>query len=196
MHSFGLEPHVLSAMVKDESELKRFLLNVVLNQYISYEFVHIKNIYRASIKHDTKELKMLDDEFVAYLTYEYAKASKDMGKNIYTHIKGMIDDRELFFEKNSLCELSILSYFSFLGGFRYDEFCILWAKKNLTNMANCIPKISRIKPSFVQKVLFEMDDELLKVDFKRIKDKISLFNPLFEEVVFSHKNLEPKMFAT
>ena len=45
-------------------------------------------------------------------------------------------------------------------------------------------------------MLFEIDDILEKIEFENIDKKITNFNPLFEEIIFKHKNIEPKMFAT
>ena len=45
-------------------------------------------------------------------------------------------------------------------------------------------------------MLFEFDEILGNIEFEKKSDKITNFNPLFEEVIFSHKNLEPKMFFT
>jgi urease accessory protein len=45
-------------------------------------------------------------------------------------------------------------------------------------------------------MLFEFDEILENLDFENIGNKITNFNPLFEEIIFSHKNLEPKMFTT
>ena len=77
-----------------------------------------------------------------------------------------------------------------------EDFIVMWTKKNLINIAVTTLKISRIKPSEIQKILFEIDEILEKFDYKNIKNKITNFNPLFEEIIFSHKNLEPKMFTT
>lgn len=56
-------------------------------------------------------------------------------------------------------------------------------------------KISRIKPSDIQQLLFEIDDEIAKYTTLK-SDRYSLFNPLFEEIIFEHKFLEPKLFVT
>jgi len=56
-------------------------------------------------------------------------------------------------------------------------------------------KISRIKPSDIQQMLFEFDDELENLIQKREKE-VNSFNPLFEEVIYQHKNLEPKLFVS
>ena len=45
-------------------------------------------------------------------------------------------------------------------------------------------------------MLFEFDEVLQNLDFDKLDNKITNFNPLFEEIIFSHKNLEPKMFTT
>ena len=72
----------------------------------------------------------------------------------------------------------------------------MWTKKNLINIAATTLKISRIKPSQIQQMLFEFDEILENLGFENIENKITNFNPLFEEIIFSHKNLEPKMFTT
>ena len=76
------------------------------------------------------------------------------------------------------------------------ELFIKSIKKNFINIAATSLKISRIKPSEIQQMLFEFDEILQNLDFENIADKITNFNPLFEEIIFSHKNLEPKMFTT
>jgi urease accessory protein len=65
----------------------------------------------------------------------------------------------------------------------------------LINIASASLKISRIKPTEIQQILFWFD-EILEEKIKNSSKNISNFNPLFEEVIFSHLNLEPKMFTT
>ena len=77
-----------------------------------------------------------------------------------------------------------------------EDFIVMWTKKNLINIAATSLKISRIKPSEIQQMLFEFDEILSDLDFRNIKNKITNFNPLFEENIFQHSVLEPKMFAT
>jgi urease accessory protein len=77
-----------------------------------------------------------------------------------------------------------------------EDFTVMWTKKNLINIAVTTLKISRIKPSEIQQMLFEFDENLENYGYENISDKVTNFNPLFEEVIFSHRNLEPKMFTT
>lgn len=56
-------------------------------------------------------------------------------------------------------------------------------------------KISRIKPSDIQQMLFEFDYKLEDM-IKNSSQNINSFNPLFEEIIYKHKMLEPKMFVT
>jgi urease accessory protein len=65
----------------------------------------------------------------------------------------------------------------------------------LINIASASLKISRIKPTEIQQILFWFD-EILEEKISSGSKNISNFNPLFEEVIFSHLNLEPKLFAT
>lgn len=199
VHSFGLESHVLTQKVQTENDLRDFLLNLVFHQYIYFEFVQIKKIYNllSVNKNNLEKIKKLDADFVSHLTYEYAKATKDLGANYLAHVKPLLDVQEyVFWKNNNISDVSFLSFLSFKYNFHCRDFCLLWAKKSLMNIAGSVPKISRIKPSAVQKILLQIDDVLTTIDFNKIENKISNFNPLFEEVVFSHKNLEPKMFVT
>ncbi|MGE4462510.1 MAG: urease, partial [Arcobacter sp.] len=93
-------------------------------------------------------------------------------------------------------EIIVLSAMAFDMDICLEDFIVMWTKKNLINIAVTTLKISRIKPSEIQKMLFEIDEILEKFDYKNIENKITNFNPLFEEIIFSHKNLEPKMFTT
>ncbi len=98
--------------------------------------------------------------------------------------------------KNSVGnELFILSSYAYELDLDVDTFLLLWCKKSLINIASASLKISRIKPSEIQQILFEFD-EIIEESIKNSSKKMSNFNPLFEEVIFSHLNLEPKMFVT
>lgn len=203
VHSFGLEPHIVKEMVYDEKSLKNYLKNLIIDQYSKMEFVYIKKVYEALKNNKLNLIKKLDNEYGAYLTYEYAKASKDIGQNYFVQIKNLAtkDIVIKYFKniENKTCEaneiivLSALSYDLDIG---MEDFIVMWMKKNLINIAATTLKISRIKPSQIQKMLFEFDEILEGIIFENIDKKITNFNPLFEEVIFSHKNLEPKMFIT
>ncbi|MCT7613415.1 urease [Aliarcobacter butzleri] len=203
VHSFGLEPHVLKEKVKDINSLKIYLENLIIDQYSKIEFVYVKKIYEALEKEKLGILKKLDNELGAYLIFEFAKASRDIGQNYFVQIKNLASKdivKEYFsLIENKFCignEIIVLSAMAFDMDICLEDFIVMWTKKNLINIAVTTLKISRIKPSEIQKMLFEIDEILEKFDYKNIKNKITNFNPLFEEIIFAHKNLEPKMFTT
>ena len=203
VHSFGLEPHVLKEKVKDINSLEIYLENLIIDQYSKIEFVYVKKIYEALEKEKLGILKKLDNELGAYLTFEFAKASRDIGQNYFVQIKNLASKdivKEYFsLIENKFCignEIIVLSAMAFDMDICLEDFIVMWTKKNLINIAVTTLKISRIKPSEIQKMLFEIDEILEKFDYKNIENKITNFNPLFEEIIFAHKNLEPKLFVT
>jgi urease accessory protein len=205
VHSFGLEPHVIKQNVKDITTLKVYLKNLIIDQYANIEFIYIKKVYDALSVNKLNLLKKMDNNYGCYLTYEYTKSSVNIGNNYYTQIKNHPTKKivkeyfSLIENKQSLGnEIIVLSAYAFDLDITLEDFIVMWTKKNLINIAATTLKISRIKPSEIQQMLFEFDEILENLDFSFHikKDKITNFNPLFEEVIFSHKNLEPKMFAT
>ncbi|MCT7554677.1 urease accessory protein UreF [Aliarcobacter butzleri] len=203
VHSFGLEPHVLKEKVKDIDSLKIYLENLIIDQYSKIEFVYVKKVYEALEKEKLGILKKLDNSLGAYLTFEFSKASRDIGQNYFVQIKNLAtkDIVKEYFSliENKSCvgnEIIVLSAMAFDMDISIEDFIVMWTKKNLINIAVTTLKISRIKPSEIQKMLFEIDEILEKFDYKNIENKITNFNPLFEEIIFAHKNLEPKLFVT
>ncbi|WP_228156071.1 urease accessory protein UreF [Arcobacter lacus] len=203
VHSFGLEPHILKEKIKDINSLKVYLENLIIDQYSKIEFVYVKKVYEALEKEKLGILKKLDNSLGTYLTFEFAKASRDIGQNYFVQIKNLVtkDIVKEYFSliENKSCvgnEIIVLSAMAFDMDISMDDFIVMWTKKNLINIAVTTLKISRIKPSEIQKMLFEIDEILEKFDYKNIENKITNFNPLFEEIIFAHKNLEPKMFTT
>ncbi|MBU3013897.1 urease [Poseidonibacter lekithochrous] len=202
VHSFGLEPHIVKEKVKDIDSLKVYLENLIIDQYSKMEFVYIQKTYTYLAENRLFLLNKLDNEISSYLTYEYAKASKDIGYNYYIQIKDTINSsivKEYFNlikeEKSDANELIVLASYAYDLNIDIKDFIVMWTKKNLINIAATSIKISRIKPSDIQKMLFSFDELLENMDFNFDK-KITNFNPLFEEVIFEHKTLEPKMFVT
>ena len=203
VHSFGLEPHVLKEKVKDIKSLKIYLENLIIDQYWKFEFVYVRKVYEILEKEKLGILKKLDNELGSFLSYEFAKASKDIGENYFIQIKDLAsktivkDYFELIKQKKTEAnEIIVLSAMAFDMDIAYEDFIVMWTKKNLINIAVSSLKISRIKPSEIQKALFEIDEILEKFDYKNMENKITNFNPLFEEIIFAHRNLEPKMFTT
>lgn len=202
VHSFGLEPHIVLGFVKDKESLNQYLKNIVIDQYQKLEFVVVKKVFRL-LKEDKLNFIIKEDEkFSSMLSFEYAKASKDLGENYLKHINFGIkkDIIKNYFKKVKTKqsvgnELFVLSAYAYELGLDANTFLLLWCKKSLINIASASLKISRIKPSEIQQVLFEFD-EIIEELINKSSKNASNFNPLFEEVIFSHLNLEPKMFAT
>lgn len=202
VHSFGLEPHIVKEHVTNIDTLKIYLENLIIDQYSKMEFVYVQKTYELLEKKKVNLLKKLDNEISSYLTFDYAKASKDIGHNYYVQIKDTIlkDEVKEYYslikeKKSDANELVVLASYAYDLDINIKEFIVMWTKKNLINIAATTLKISRIKPSQIQKMLFEFDEILENMDFN-FDDKITNFNPLFEEVIFEHKTLEPKMFVT
>ncbi|RXJ94573.1 urease [Malaciobacter molluscorum] len=203
VHSFGLEPHILKNEVFDIKSLKSYLQNLIIDQYFKQEFVYIKKVYKALEDKKINLIVKINKEYSAFLTYEYAKASKDIGENYFKQIKHLpvkyevkeyfkkIEDKKIL--ANEIIVLSCLAYDM---NIHYKDFIVMWTKKNLINISASALKISKIKPTEIQQMLFDFDDILENIEFENIRNKITNFNPSFEEIIFSHKRLEPKMFTT
>lgn len=202
VHSFGLEPHIVLGFINDKNSLKTFLENIIEDQYKKMEFSIVKKVYNLLEKGKLNHILKEDKKFASMLSFEWAKASKDLGENYLKHIDFNIKKPIVkeYFEKvkgkqTYGNELFILSSYAYELGLDEDTFLLLWAKKSLINIASASLKISRIKPSEIQQILFSFD-EILEEKIEMSSKNISNFNPLFEEVIFSHLNLEPKMFTT
>lgn len=202
VHSFGLEPHIVLGFVNDKNSLKQYLENIIVDQYQKLEFVAVKKVFKLLEEDNLRHLINEDEKFSCMLSFEYAKASKDLGENYLKHIDFDIQKTIVkeYFEtvkskKTYGNELFILSTYAYELGLDEDTFLLLWTKKTLINIASASLKISRVKPSEIQQILFAFD-EVIEEKINDTSKRISNFNPLFEEVIFSHLNLEPKMFAT
>jgi urease accessory protein len=202
VHSFGLEPHVVLGFISDKKSLENFLNNLICDQYQKMEFAIVKKVFKLLEEEKLNLLIKEDKKFSSMLSFEYAKASKDLGENYLKHIDFEIKNKivQEYFkkvksEKSFGNELFILSAYAFELGLDKETFLLLWCKKTLINIASASLKISRIKPSQIQQILFGFDD-ILEEKIKNCSKNVSNFNPLFEEVIFSHLNLEPKMFTT
>ncbi len=203
VHSFGLEPHIIKEKVWNIDSLKLYLSNLLQDQYEKMEFIYIKKIYEALDLNRLFLVKKLDKNYGAYLNFDYAKAFFNMGQNYFAQIKNLptkeiIKEYFLLIEKKEVPanELVILTLFAYDLDICYEDFIVMWTKKSFINISATSLKISRIKPSEIQQMLFEFDEILGNLEFEKLGDKITNFNPLFEEVIFAHKNLEPKMFVT
>jgi len=202
VHSFGLEPHIVLEHVTNADELKIFLENLIIDQYQGLDFVFVKKIYAYFEQEELNLIVREDNNYFAMLPYAYAKASKGMGQNYLKQISFDIQKKNVKEYFNAIKngdtignELAILTAYAYELELDTDAFLLLWCKKNIINIAMSSLKISRIKPSDIQKILFEFDDTLDKYIHASSKS-ISSFNPLFEEVIYQHKRLEPKLFVT
>jgi len=202
VHSFGLEPHILLEKVNSADDLKIFLENLIKDQYIGLEFVFVKKVYRYFEEEKLNLVLKEDRNLSAMMSYEYAKASKDLGENYLKQINFNIQKKIVknYFNgvkegKYKGNELTVLSAYAIELGLDLDSFLVFWTKKNIINIASSCLKISRIKPSEIQQILFEFD-EVLEKYINLSESSINSFNPLFEEVIYSHEDLQPKMFVT
>jgi urease accessory protein len=202
VHSFGLEPHVVLQKITSIEDLTIFLHNMVCDQYMKLEFVIAQKVYVSLQTHHLNSLLILDKKYRAMLTHEWAKAMENLGANYLKHLDTHIQHPtiqayfNLVREKKAIGnEMIILSCYAYELSLDIHTFLTLWCKKNLINIATAALKISRIKPSEIQQMLFEFD-EFIEAYILKKDAHINNFNPLFEEVIFQHKNLEPKLFVT
>lgn len=202
VHSFGLEPHIVLGKVNDSDELKTYLKNIIVDQYQKLEYVAVEEAYNLLEQKQQNKLIKVDNKYAAMFTYEYAKASQDMGQNYLKQLECSVQKEEVqdYFKsiKSNQAfgnEIFILSAYAYDMGLDKESFLLLWTKKMLINIASCSLKISRIKPTQIQQLLFEFDEDI-KEQITIKSSRFVNFNPLFEEVILSHLNLEPKMFAT
>lgn len=202
VHSFGLEPHIVLEKVTNSDELKKFLHNLIIYQYQGFDFVLVKKVYNYFVQNKLHLVIKEDEKFSCMTSFEYTKASQDLGENYLRQINNNIKKeivQEYFTKVKSKQsngnELIVLSAYAYELDMDIEVFLLLWCKKNILNIAMASLKISRIKPSEIQKILFEFDDVLEEL-IENTKSHINSFNPIFEEIIYQHKNLEPKMFVT
>jgi len=202
VHSFGLEPHIVLEKVTNSDELKKFLHNLIIYQYQGFDFVLVKKVYNYFVQNKLHLVIQEDEKFSCMASFEYTKASQDLGENYLRQINNNIqkDIVQKYFTKvktkqSDGNELIVLSAYAYELDMDIEVFLLLWCKKNILNIAMASLKISRIKPSQIQQLLFEFDD-VLEEYIENTKQNINNFNPIFEEIIYQHKNLEPKMFVT
>ncbi len=202
VHSFGLEPYIVLGKVKNYTDLKKYFENLIIDQYQKLEFPFVKKIFILLKENNLNLLIKEDIKFSAILNYEFSKASLDIGQNYLKQINFDINKTVVkkYFEKAMAKhflgnELVVLSTYAYELDINCDTFLLLWSKKNIINTAYTSLKISRISPSDLQKLLFEFDDKLGNY-IKNSSSAIQNFNIGFEEVIYQHARLEPKMFAT
>ncbi|MFV0481468.1 MAG: urease accessory protein UreF [Campylobacteraceae bacterium] len=202
-HSFGLEPFVLEGIIKDKNSLFSFLKNVISYQYEKFEFPIITKVYEYCESGKLNLIVKLDKKIQAMQMYEFAKAYKNIGENIFFQLQNLELKKSItksYFlhvkdRKTPANEMVILGIFAYESSLHVKDFMALFAKKNLMNIATSSLKVSRLKPSEVQEILFMIDD-ILDASVEKKYSKISNFNPFFEEIIFKHKHLEPKLFTT
>lgn len=202
VHSFGLEPHIIKGKVTSIEQLQQFLENLIEYQYKGLDFVFVEKVYRYLRKDKLSLLVKEDNNYSAMQSYEYAKASQELGENYLKQIDFDIKKDIVKRYFNSIKEnrsygneLAVLMAYGYEFDIDYKIFLSLWCKKNIINIAMTSLKISRIKPSQIQQMLFSFDDkidQMIRTSYK----ELNVFNPLFEEIIYQHKQLEPKLFVT
>lgn len=202
VHSFGLESHVVLEKVSTIEALENYLHNIIIDQYQKFEFPFIARIFACLETDKVDRLIKEDKNYSAMLNFEYAKASHTIGHNYLKHINNKIHNPvvQYFYEavsqqKSPGNELAILSAYAYELNLEKELLMLLWCKKSLIALASCTLKISRIKPSEIQQMLFRFDDTLDEY-IQGASTKIENFNPLFEEIIYQHLHLEPKLFTT
>ena len=203
VHSFGLEPHVILGHIQTIDSLRQYIHNVFYDQYELLEIVVIFDLFRLLKLEKFNVIAKREREYSAMLSYEYAKASKTIGENYLSQLKNILCShkeveqyRQRIFEDTSLGhECVVLSLLAYDLGIDKHTFYAIWVKRNLITIAMSALKISRIKPSEIQQMLFELD-ELLAKEAPSMPCVMTNFNPLFESVIFQHASLEPKLFMT
>lgn len=202
VHSFGLESHVVLQKVTTIDELEVYLKNILIDQYQKFEFGFINRIFKHLETDDLNSLLKEDKSFSAMLNFEYSKASHDIGHNYLKHIGegNQHPNVVCFYEaikrnESPGNELAVLAAYAYELGLEKSLFMLFWSKKNFMMLALCTLKISRIKPSEIQQMLFRFDD-LLEIYINDSQLKVENFNPLFEEVIYQHLHIEPKLFMT
>jgi len=202
VHSFGLEPHIVLEKVTTIDELKKFLYNLIVYQYQGLDFALVKKVYNCFVEDKLNLVIKEDNKFSCMTSFEYTKASQDLGENYLKQInydikKTLVSEyfNKVKSKESDGNELVVLAAYAFELDMDMDMFLLLWCKKSILNIAMTSLKISRIKPSQIQQMLFEFDDELEEL-IQNTKPHINNFNPIFEEIIYQHKNLEPKMFVT
>jgi urease accessory protein len=202
-YSFGLEPHILQGKIEDIKSLERFLKNIIVYQYANFEFPIVLNLYRYLKSERLHLVLKLERQISSMLSFGYSKAIKQIGENYLLQIQNLQFSRKISQEyitaaksNKTLCgEITLLVVLAYDMGVSHKDFLALWSKKHLINIALSSLKISKIKPSEVQYTLFLLDD-LLEKEIRNAKDKISNFNPVFDETAYKHRFLEPRLFTT
>jgi len=202
VHSFGLEPHVVLEKVTSVDELKEYFDNLILDQYQRFEFSYVKNIFELLKENQLTKIIKEEQKFSSMQHFEFAQAAQNIGRNYLRHInfdikKQIVKDyfEAVSSDKSIGNELTVLSAYAYELDLDVDTLLLLWCKKNLITIASTSLKISRIKPSEIQQFLFQFDDTLEEL-INNSSKKVMNFNPLFEQVIYQHLHLEPKLFVT
>ena len=202
VHSFGLESHVVLEKVTTIKDLEAYLYNIIIDQYQKFEFAFINKLFKHLEENNFKALLKEDKHYSTMLNFEYATASKTLGHNYLKHVNKEIQStivKDFFVavskQESVGNELAILSAYAFELGLDKDILTLLWCKKSLISLSSCTLKISRIQPSEIQQMLFRFD-EMIEDLISTSSMKVENFNPLFEEVIYQHLHLEPKLFTT
>ena len=147
VHSFGLEPHVVLNLVNDKESLKNFLENIIEDQYQHMEFPLVKKLFRLLEQQNLGLIIKEDKKFASMLSFEYAKASKDLGENYLRHIdcdikKQIVSEyyKNVKEAKAYGNELFILSSYAYELGLDEKYFLAIVVQKKLNKYSKCESK--------------------------------------------------------
>ena len=202
VYSYGLEPAVLISKKFGASDLEAFLRNMLFHQFTKNEFYLAHKAHEAFHESKLQAILKWEEEYVCAQSYEYAKSALRIGKIYAKHTQPYLRSRTAqvyleYCEQNDgfgselfvlLCLASELQLPSSL-------FLTLWGKKVLVAIAMCATKITTIKPTQIQQILFALDKEL-QVALEAKANSMSYFNPHYEHTIAQHHTLSPKLFIT
>ena len=202
VHSYGLEAHVVLEQVTTSDTLETYLHNVVQDQYRRFEFPFVNRVFQCLETGNLGALVKADNRYSAMQHQAFAAASVSIGRNYLRHIGAPIETPavQAYFDavaqgQSRGNELAVLGAYAFELGLDRELFLLLWCKKSLMALTLASLKITRIRPSDIQQILFRID-EAIEASIDTSSVTVENFNPLFEEIVYRHPYLEPKLFMT
>ena len=160
VHSFGLEPHIIKWIVKDITTLRVYLNNLILDQYMRLEFVIVKKIYEDLKNEKMNKIYSLDNSYSSFLSYEYTKASTNIGFNYYTQLKSQVSKTVVkkYFDalETKKCdgnEIIVLATYAFDLDIDFEDFIdqanssiksLAWNDENVTAHHGIIPTAQKV----------------------------------------------------
>ena len=202
VYSYGLEPTVLANEEFGANELEAFLRNMLTHQFAKNEFYLARKAHQAFCENKLQAVLKWEEEYVCAQSYEYAKSALRIGKIYAKHaqpylLSGTAKIYGEYCEQNDGfgSELFVLLCLATQLELPSALFLTLWGKKVLVAIAMCATKITTIKPTQIQQILFALDKEL-QITLATEVHSMSYFNPHYEHIIAQHPTLSPKLFIT